>query len=399
MSKAGDGFEAKVANLVAVTQKLDVQRILQVRRLTMADPQTLKWANARQLDLVFNVILAKALERTDMAEILAASTQHFDPMLPPGPEDQVDKERWLLFDLAKPILSGASASTTETTEAVMDQIEADGDDNGDHGDDDEYSPQSYGDFATMFDDSISRYVKRTLAVIAAGGNRPHIPLPFYLAPPFASCYLHVLRDTLLPAMRSSRRMKELAVSRNWTEAGAGGRIIGMIQAGGSDNAILHHWDSRWQVFHPEHVIKGKDGKPRPRKAEDDPWQLFQDDAAKHGYIPPYPSDIPMLQRIVRLDGEVLADAWGQLAQMYEQEFQPKTRAEQGRAGSFRDGLLKFIDKLEFHGGDILTIKAFFDYPKVDRLFVKQMIQILGRTDKERMMRAPLLIGFYNDLPK
>lgn len=398
MSKAGDGFEAKVANLVAVTQRLDVPRILQVRRLTLADPQSLKWASARQLDLIFNVILGKALERTDRAEIVAASTQHFDPMLPPGPEEQVDKERWLLFDLAKPMLSGASASTTETTEAVMDQIEADGDDNGNADGEDE-GPQSYGDFASMFDDSISRYVKRTLAVIAAGDNRPHIPLPFYLAAPFASSYLHVLRDTVLPAMRSSRRLKELALSRNWTEAGAGGRIIGMIQAGGSDNGILHHWDARWQVFHPEHVIKGKDGKPKPRKPQDDPWQFFQDDAAKHGYLPPYPSDIPMLQRIIRLDGEVLADAWGQLAQMYEQEFQPKTRAEQGRAGSFRDGVLKFIDKLEFHGGDILTIKAFFDFPKVDRLFLKQLIQILGRSDMERMKRAPLIIGFYNDLPK
>ena len=387
-----DGFESKVADLVAVTQRLDVTRILLLRRLTLTDPQSLKWANARQLDLIFNVILAKALERVDAAAIIAASTQHFDPMLPPGAEEQMDKERWLLFDLAKPMLSGTAASTTGTTEAVMDELEAE-----DTGEDAE--PQSYGDFGTMFDDSISRYLRRTLSVLAATNSRPHIPPPFYAAPAFTPCYLHVLRDSLLPTMRGSRRLKDLATNRDWTEAGAGGRIIGMIQAGEANNPILHHWDARWQAFHPEHTIKGKDGKPKPRKPEDDPWPMFRDDAAKNGYIPPYPTDIPMLQRLLRLDGEVLADAWEQLAQIYEQEFQPKTRAEQGRPGSFRDGILKFIDKLEHHGGDLLTVRAFFDLPKVDRQFVKQLIQILGRTDNERRMRAPLLIAFYNDLPK
>lgn len=392
----GDGFESKVADLVAVTQKLDVTRILLLRRLTLSDPQSLKWASARQLDLIFTVILSKALERTEPAQVTAAADQHFDPLLPPGTEDEMDKERWLLFDLAKPVLKAATASASDTTTEVMGHLAAD-DDGDDDGDDEQ--PQSYGDFATMFDDSISRYLKRTLSILAATSSRPHIPLPFYAAPAFAATYLHVLRDSVLPVMRSSRRLKELATSRNWTETGAGGRIIGMIQAGEANNPILHHWDSRWQVFHPEHVTRGKDGKVKPRRTTDDPWPLFREDAAKHGYIPPFPADIAMLQRLIRLDGEILADGWDQLAQMYEQEFQPKTRAEQGRPGSFRDGLLKFIDKLDHHGGDLLTIRAFFDFAKVDRQFLKQMIQILGRSDKERTMRAPLLIAFYNDLPK
>lgn len=386
-----DTFESKVADLVAVTQQLDVTRIVMLRRLTLADPQSLKWASARQLDLIFNVILSKALERTNPAQVIAASEQHFDPFLPPGPDDQQDKERWLLFDLAKPILNGATHKDQGTTEAVLDELQADSED--------EQQPQIYGDFGTMFDDSISRHLKRTLSVLAATGTRPHIPLPFYAAPAFGSCYLHVVRGAILPQMRASRRLKELASSRNWTEAGAGGRIIGIIQAGEDNNPILHHWDSRWQACHPSHVVKDKAGKVKPRKDDDTPWPLFREDAEKHGYVPPYPADIPMLQRLLRLDGDVLADAWDHLAHLYEQEFQPKNRHDQGRPGSFRDGLLKFIDELEHRGGDLLTIRAFFDFPKVDRLFVKQLIQMMGRTDKERMMRAPLVINFYNDLPK
>jgi len=154
-----DTFENKVADLVAVTQQLDVLRIVMLRRLTLADPQTLKWASVRQLDLIFNVILSKALERADAAQVVAASEKHFDPFLPPGPEDQQDKERWLLFDLAKPILNGAAQNDQGTTEAVLDELQADAEDE---------QPESYSDFGTLFDDSISRYLKRTLA-----GVGPH----------------------------------------------------------------------------------------------------------------------------------------------------------------------------------------------------------------------------------
>lgn len=393
-----DGFESKVADLVAVTQRLDVGRILMLRRLTMADPQTLKWASARQLELIFTVIVGKALERMAPAEVVAASMQHFDPLLPPGPEEQLDKERWLLFDLAKPILSrpaqdNDAAAGQGTTQAVLDELDADSQaaDDG--------QPQRYGDFGSLFDDTISRALRRTLSALAATGTRPHIPHPFHAAPAFASVYLHVARGTILPTMRTSRRLKEMASSRNWTEDGAAMRLLGIIHAGEDNNPILHHWDARWQATHPEHVAKGKDGKPKPRKPEDDPWPLFRDDAAKNGYIPPYPADIPMLQRLLRLDGDELTDSWEQIAHLYEQEFQPKSRHDQGRPGSFRDGLLKFIDELPHHGGDLLAIRAFFDFAKMDRLFVKQLIQILGRSDKERLMRAPLLIAFYNDLPK
>ncbi|OJX79350.1 hypothetical protein [Magnetospirillum sp. 64-120] len=385
-----DTFENKVADLVAVTQQLDVMRIVMLRRLTLADPQSLKWASARQLDLIFTVILSKALERTDPAQVVAASNQHFDPFLPPGPEEQQDKERWLLFDLAKPILDGAAQNAQGTTEAVLDELQADSQDE---------QPESYSDFGTLFDDTISRYLKRTLSVLSPSGTRPHIPLPFYAAPAFTSCYLHVVRDIILPQLRASRRLKELATSRNWSEAGAASRLIGIIQAGEDNNPILHHWDSRWQASHPDHVAKDKTGKVKPKKDEENPWPLFREDAEKHGYVPPYPADIPMLQRLLRLDGDVLGEAWDHLAHLYEQEFQPKHRHDQGRPGSFRDGLLKFIDELDHHGGDLLTIRAFFEFPKVDRLFIKQLIQMMGRSDKERMMRAPLVINFYNDLPK
>jgi hypothetical protein len=387
---SGGNFESKVADLVSVTRRLEVPQILLLRRLTLGDPETLKWANLKQLDLIFNVILDHALRRTGQAAVIAASRDHFDPMLPAGEEATRDKERWLLFDLAKPMLSGKVTAEEETTEAVMDQLDAA---------DDDLIGLSFGDFPTLFDEAIARYIRRTLSVLAASGTRHHIPPPFIVAPGFAACFDKVLRECVLPTMRGTRRLKELAATRDWTEDGAAARLIGMVQSPDMNNPILHQWRGRWASLHPDTVLKGKDGKPRPRQATDDPWPAFREDAARRGYIPPTPFDIPALERILLLDGEVLAAAWESLAQLYEQEFQPKNKSDLGRPGSFRDGLLAQIERLEHQAGDLLAIKAFFDFPKVDRVFVKQLIQTLGRSDIERDRKAPVLIAFYNDLPK
>ena len=266
----GEGIKAKVTDLVAVTQRLDIPRTLLLRRMTLSDPQSLKWASPQQLELIFGVILGKALERLTPEDMLAAQDQQFNSLLPDGPVEQREAERRVLFDLAQPLLAGSAPTSSETTEAVLDELQAQEEDE---------APDSYDDFATLFDDSITRHVRRTLGALAATSSRPYIPLPFYLAPAFANAYVQVLREMLLPPMRASRRLRELARSRNWTETGAGGRIIGMVQSGDTNNMILHYWDNRWRAFHPDHVFKGKDGKPRPRRPIDDPWPLFKEEAA------------------------------------------------------------------------------------------------------------------------
>lgn len=384
------GFESKVTELVAVTQRLAVPQILLLRRMTLADSEAQKWASPRQLDLIFTVILSKALERTDSALVRQASEQQFDPLLPQGEEADRDRERGLLFDLARPMLAGAAPSATETAEEVMETLDQAAEDE---------APRSYGDFPTLFDETLTRYVRRILSALAVTGSRPHIPIPFVLAPQFAATYEKVLREMLLPTMRNSKRLRELAGSRDWTEEGASDRLVGMIQSRDTNNPVLRQWNTRWDAFHPETVLKGKDGRPRTRRPEDDPWPFFKEEAAKHGYIPPTPTDIPMLQKILLLEPEVLANAWHSLSQMYEQEFNPKSRAEQARAGAFRDGLIRTIEKLDLRAGDLLAIRAFYDFPRCDRMFLKQLIQTLGRSDRERHSKAPMLVAFYNDLPR
>ena len=44
----GEGIKAKVTDLVAVTQRLDIPRTLLLRRMTLSDPQSLKWASPQR---------------------------------------------------------------------------------------------------------------------------------------------------------------------------------------------------------------------------------------------------------------------------------------------------------------------------------------------------------------
>ncbi|MBC7906518.1 MAG: hypothetical protein H7Y60_07200 [Rhodospirillaceae bacterium] len=381
------GFESKVAELVAVTQRLDVPRILMVRRLTLGDPETLKWANQRQLELIFSVILEKAIERTDKDVVFAASQNQFEALLPPGDDDARDQERWMLFDLSRAMLAGMKPSEETTTDAVMEELAAD---------EDVDKPMEAGDFPTLFDETLARHARKILSAFAATNTRPHIPHPFLFSPHFGAVYEKVLRQYVLPTMRTARRIKEMATSRNWQEKGSAARLLGMIQAGESNNAILHYWDTRWNGFDPARATAKGKGTIRPG---DNPWQEFKDDAAKHGYIPAFYTDIPMLQRILRYDGEEIAESWSFIAQIYEQEFHPKAKADQARQGAFRDALLRAMEKLDHHAGDLLVIRAFFDLPKVDRMFLKLLIQSMGRSETERERKAPLLIAFYNDLPR
>lgn len=377
-------FESKVAELVAVTQRLDVSRILMVRRMTMGDPETLKWASARQLELIFNVILEKALERADREAVFAASQDHFEPLLPPGDDAVRDQERWMLFDLSRAMLTGMQPSEENTTDAVMEELAAD------------EEPIEGGDFATLFDETIARHVRRILTALACTGSRPHIPRPFMVAPQFTAIFEKVVREYVVKTIRSTRRIKELASSRNWQQKGSADRLLAMILAGEDNNPILHYWDQRWLGFDPARATAKGKGTIRP---EDNPWAIFKEDGAKHEYIPPFYTDIPMLQRLIRYDGEVLADEWQRLAQIYQQEFSPASKNDQARQGAFRDAVLAALNSLDHHGGDLLVIRAFYDLPKVDRMFLKMLIQSLGRTDQERNRKAPLLIQFYTDLPR
>ncbi|CAA7617048.1 conserved hypothetical protein [Candidatus Terasakiella magnetica] len=374
-------FESKVAELLAVTAGLKVPHILMLRRMTQADPETSAWANERELGVVFDTILDRAVAAVDTEELGAYADQQFDALLPAGDEEARDKERWLLFDVCKKYL--AKRKPVVAAPVVEEEVVLDDD-----------APIPGGDFKVIFDETIARYTRRCLhtLVVGAGASslRPHIPVPFLLAPGFAVGYETLLRKFVLPDIRATKRIGELAASRHWDDT-ASNRLIAMIQSGGSSNAILDTWDARWAAYKSE-------GVGAKHKKHNDPWEVFKEAAAKGGYTPPNETDIPLLHSVIRWEPDALAEAWRELSLQYQQEFHAKTKHEQAREGAVRDCLVRFIREMPKRAGDMISVKAFFELPKCDRMFLRKLMQTVGGTDVERRRVAPGLVHFYNNLP-
>jgi hypothetical protein len=376
-------FEGKVAELLALTAGLSVTQILVLRRMTLADPATAAWASERELGVVFDAILDRAVSQVEIEELGAAADQQFNTLLPPGEEDVVDKERWLLFDIGKKYLLQRKAREVVVEVAPPPPEE----------DDDE--PIVFTSFKQLFDETLARHAKRSLKAVVVSANhatlRPHVPVPFALAPGFSTCYELLLRRHVLPDIRATRRIRDLAASRNWSDNGAN-RLIGIIQAGEKGNPILDTWDSRWAAYKSE-------GIGSKTRREDNPWDLFTEAALQGGFTPPTEADLPLLHAVIRWEAEPLINAWRVITLLYQQEFHPKNRAEQAREGALRDGIVRVIREQPRRAGDLLAIKAFFELPKCDRMFLRKLLQTISGTDSERRRVAPSLVDFYLHLPQ
>jgi hypothetical protein len=422
-------FEAKVANLIAATRHLDVPQILVLRRLTLRDPQSRKWATDKQLNVVFSVILAKAVERTGIDRLREARQKQFQPLLPPG-IDSRDEDIKVLSDIAMQMLGPPQRSEAESTQAGFEALLARsagsapprtlrqsgpvreppplfaaqlGPSNGkphsaakprasatsDSADDSEGDTEVV-DFTTLFDDTICAYANKTLKIFSINGPLNGKRVPFLSAPEFSVAYDTVLRRFVLPPMRATRHVQALSQNYNWAEVG-GDKLIEIIQGSEVNNPILHNWDSRWNAFRAPKAAKGKK-VPAP-KAEDNPWPLFREDATRCNYQPPTEAHLVLMQDIIRYEADVMAKAWRELTQLYNQEFSPSGRQDQAREGAFRDGIMKWSAKLPDHVGEHLAIKAHFEFPRADAQFMRKLINNFGRNDSERTRNAPFLSEF------
>ncbi|HLO76504.1 MAG TPA: hypothetical protein VK196_08615, partial [Magnetospirillum sp.] len=114
-------FEAKVTNLIGATRHLDIPQILLLRRMTLADPESRRWASERQLQVVFSVIVAKAIERTGIDRLRDARDKGFAPMLPPGNAAAREEDVGVLSEVATKMLGNPQAPMSEH-EAALDKL-------------------------------------------------------------------------------------------------------------------------------------------------------------------------------------------------------------------------------------------------------------------------------------
>ena len=434
MSEAGPNrnFEAKVASLIAATRHLELPQILMLRRLTLRDPETRKWASDKQLSVVFTVILTKAAERMGLDQLKLARDKNFAPLLPTETEARREDLK-VLSDLAMQMLGPPQLSEAETTQAGFEALLARGaqtvtpprTNRGRQAGAAKEPPPLFAaqiapkgeksmspakavvqqvvggsgggkpvDFTVLFDDTICAYSRKIISLFRVAGSTKGMRVPFLVAPEFSDVYEEVLRRHLLPQMRSTRHVSSLAMSYNWSEVG-GDKLIDIIQGSEVNNPVLHNWDGRWNAFRAPKPVKKK---PAALKPEDNPWPLFREEATRCNYEPPKEEHLQVLQDIIRQEADVIAKAWRELSQLYQQEFVPNGRQEQAREGALRDGIMKWSQKLPDHIGEHLAIKAHFEFERCDGHFMRRLVGNFGRNDSERRRNAPFLSDFVLLLP-
>lgn len=425
-------FETKVASLIAATRHLEIPQILMLRRMTIRDPESRKWATDKQLNVVFSVILTKSIERYGLPKLKEARERGFQALLPSG--DGRDEDLGVLTEIAGQLLGPPQRSEAENAQAefqallargsvaapprtmraqapvreppplfaaqlgsaaermtkMMPKFQAAPGGTGEDGGEE----KAFTDFPTLFDDTVCAYTEKILGIFRITKPSRGIRLPFLLAPEFGAVYHEVLVKFVLPQMRQTRHMQTLAQSYNWAEVG-GEKLIEIMQGSEVNNPILHNWDSRWASFRAAKPIKGK--KPPPVKPEDNPWPLFREDATRGNYEPPNEDNLVLLQDMIRFEADAMAKCWRELTQLYNQEFAPSGRMDQAREGAFRDGIMKWSAKLPDFVGEHLAMKAHFEFERLDAAWMRRLLANFGRTDSERRRNAPFLTDFVMQL--
>ena len=429
-------FDAKASSLIEATLHLSIPQILMARRMTLSDPESLRWASTRQLNTVFDVILVKALERMERIDLLSAMDQNLDPLLPPAAIQQPDDYKVLnrivtallnktrtptkkLSDWEQAVaqfetlltrrlprtpprhprhyppfrepvplfsvqggLRATAAARNDDTKAIASAAAAGA------------APVQHRDvdFSTLFDDTICAHVRSTLEQLQVPPNYPNPMarprLPFIVAAEFAPVFEDVLRRFILPQVKESRQVKALSNAYNWPQVG-GEQLVEIIQSSEINNPILHNWDMTWNTFKAE----PKDGK----KPKETPWSLFQEDSLKNNYIAPSRENIRPLLDLIRYEPESLIKCWRELQSLAQQEFSPSGRQERARDGALRDGILKWCDRLPDGVGEFVAIKAAFVLPACTHEYMRALVNNFGRSEQDRRRSVPYLCQFVADM--
>ncbi|MEO5372953.1 MAG: hypothetical protein H7840_01600 [Alphaproteobacteria bacterium] len=272
-------------------------------------------------------------------------------------------------------------------------------------------------FEQVFEEAMCAHIRRPLAIlqVTEAPGKTLDGIPFLLAPAFADVLDEALRKHILPSMRKSRLIRTMSENYNWQEAGAA-TIEEIIHSGENNNPILHTWDGRWMELKvnpdkPKAAEKkgggffglGKKeaaapaGKPTAEDEARVMWEMMKAAARRHHFSVPSFADLNIFQTMIRYEPAVFQKAWSEIKDLYAQEFTPSKMQEQGREGSFRDGLNKWSDRLPTHIGEFMVIKSYYNFKKLDLDFLQRFSRSHGKNPAERKRSVPHLIAFIEHL--
>ena len=433
-------FEAKARDLVQITRRVSIPQLLFLRRATLDDADTYKWASRNQLQTIFISVLSEKLQEVGGAALLQAKAEKFERLLPPLGDgydaERRENDRESVALAAAPVIAAADRPKAFSLECLLRPL-GDGYTEAQREKDRENltqvarklesmlqpafldamsapapapafsldglsaflaptrtaDPLRLGRFEKAFDDTICERIRKALVPLAVSDTRgkPGKGLPFMAAPSFGESFEKALRAFVLPNMRKARAIRTLEEAHNWQEDGAE-TILEVIGSGETKNSIFFAWDGRWNDFRERNTPFA------PGVTDDGPalWAQLRKDALSGGYVPPTAKDIGILRASIRFDPEEFNQAMDEMKDLYMQEFTPKLGQETGREGSFRDGLNKWRNKLPPHVGEFIAIVLYFSISALDIEFLKNFSRNHGKNTSERMRKIPYFMSFLEE---
>ncbi len=372
-------FGEKVSQLVSATNQLDVPRTLLVRRMTIANPESTKWASADELKSIFDVIVGQAMERLDPMLLEEARLHGFEPLVPKGSDAQRAEDAAVLTALAGRFAAAEAPEPEEKPAPLPVEPEP------------ILVPEKpqFVTFDSLFDSVVCQRIRKNLQPWGVEETTRTIQLPFLVSPHFPSSFELMLRTHIFPVLRATRHIQLLSMTYNWNSVG-GEKLDEIMAMDIRKNPVLFTWDNYWNK-----IRAGlKDMTLNPAE---NPLTPLCKDARSLGYSRPTDRDVMLLQSIIHLSSSAMSDMERGLMQAYEQEFDPPKGTPQAREGALRDLFLSWFDSLPMGMGDFLAIRLYFACPLLDTEYMRKLLTNFGENRKKYEKNVPYLTEFVDSL--
>lgn len=101
LNRRSSNVRAKINDLEGICEGLNVPQVLALRRITLADPQFKDRHCATDLDDFFTIQLLTRIEDYSYEKLEEMAPAQFTPLLPPGSEDEMTKDREIIQRLTR----------------------------------------------------------------------------------------------------------------------------------------------------------------------------------------------------------------------------------------------------------------------------------------------------------
>lgn len=284
--------------------------------------------------------------------------------------------------------------------------------------------ERFEQFSAVLKTELLERTKKTLEFLQPEG-KPCGLLPFVMVQSFVDLYVEIVKIGIFPVVLGRRPVRAIVGDVDWTQEG---REYLLTVLDDRSNAVFASWDYAWdglwnerratapdQHHEPEKEKKGFfgalfGGRAKPAKTTEKQLEskepegemmaglhtMFNQLAARKGYLPLFADDVKILKGLVRAKPGRVRDSWKQMQQYHHQEF-ILTGNEQAKPGVLSECMQKSQFNLPDRLGEMLIIRAAIDLECVDKQFLGKYIRQSARSQQEAERGLPYLSAYWKQM--